>query len=426
MKEDFLHHIWKFKLFNHQHLVTDDGEPIEILHPGFHNMDSGPDFFNAKIKINEILWAGNVEIHINSSDWKSHGHQSDKAYENVILHVIYEGDFEANMHGKKIPVLRLKGKISDGLQAQYAALINHPGKIPCAGQIQEIEDFYIDSWLERMAVERLKSKTERVQLIYQNNGKQSDQTFYELLARNFGFNINAEPMQMLAHRTPIKILAKHKQSLFQTEALLMGQAGFLNADFDDEYPRKLKAEYDFLKHKYSFAPLNKSIWKFSKTRPNNFPTIRIAQLASFLCKSSFLISKIIEAKTINEVTINLTAEPHVYWENHFYPDKTGKKTSKKLSNDSVNNIIINTISPYLFFVGELKNNEELKEKAIDFLKQTEAEKNKYTRIWEGLNLPAKDAGQSQAMIHLTKNYCNLKKCLSCAIGTKILKSTAVG
>ena len=422
MKEDFLHHIWKYKLFNHHELLTDEGESIEILHPGHHNMDSGPDFFNAKIKINEILWAGNVEIHINSSDWKNHGHQADKAYENVILHVIYEGDFEAITHGKKIPVLRLKGKIPDELKARYAALLNNPEKIPCARQIREIEDFYFDTWLERMAVERLKSKTDRIQLIYQNNEKQSDQTFYELLARNFGFNINAEPMQMLANRTPVKLLAKHKQSLFQTEAILLGQAGFLDTDFEDEYPRKLKAEYEFLKHKSAFTSLHKSVWKFSKTRPNNFPTIRIAQLAAFLCKSSFLISKIIESKSVGEIKSHLLAEPHSYWDTHFYPDKPSRKTSKKLSSDAVNNIIINTVSTFLFFVGEQKNNEELKEKAIDFLKETESEKNKFTRIWEDLGKHPKDASQSQAMIHLTKSYCNLKKCLSCSIGTKILKS----
>lgn len=428
MQEALLHHIWKFRLFDMNQLATVGGEAIEIIHPGKYNTDSGPDFFDARIRIADTLWAGNVELHIKTSDWQKHNHQNNVAYDNVILHVVFDDDSAIQ---NNIPVLELKSRISESLLKSFDTLMLNQNKIPCSGSVSTVDEFTISNWLDRLLIERLENKTKSIEVMLQQNQNNWEETFYVHLARNFGFKINAVPFELLARSLPLQHLAKHKSELFQIEALLFGQAGLLQSDFNDDYPTRLRKEYDFLKSKFNLQNMDAHLWKFMRLRPVNFPTIRIAQFAQLIYYSSHLFSKLLEIKNVKQAYDLFDVEGSEYWKTHFMFDKfsspepniKGEEFSgdKHLGKTSVENILINTLVPFLFYYGKQKGIAKVQNRALEFLENINAEKNNITDKWIALKVKCDNAYQSQALIQLYNFYCSEKKCLFCAIGNKIIK-----
>lgn len=422
MKEDFLHYVWKYKLFDTSNLLTTNNEAITIINSGMHNTDAGPDFFNGKIQIGNTVWAGNIEIHINSSDWLAHQHQNDKSYENVVLHVVFNDDKTIyDAHNNPIPTLELKHLVSDKLMAKNQYLQNSKDWIPCQNQITAVDDFTIKTWLNRLAVERLERKAEEIQLTLQQNKNDWEQTFYQYLFKYFGLKVNALPFEQLAKNTSVKIAEKHNQ-LISIEALYYGQAGFLENNIKDEYYLRLQKEYQFLKAKFSLQPIDKSLWKLLRLRPANFPTIRISQLANLLNNQTRLFAKVLNVTDVKEVEKLFKTETSAYWKNHYQFGVAAEKSSiKKVGKTLINALIINVIIPFLFVYGKQKQEEKLMDKALFFLENIKSESNSIISKWEELDVISSNAMQSQALLELKNNYCSQKKCLNCNIGNKILQ-----
>ena len=419
MKESVLHYVWQYRWFAAQQLTTTDGDTVEVIDVGKRNTDAGPDFFNAKIKIGGTLWAGNVEIHQFSSDWQRHGHNSDKSYDSVILHVVRKADMlVCRTDGSLIPQFELI--FPQDIENEYFLLMNNRKWIPCADKISLIAPVYIRQWKTSLLLERLEYKIRNVRALLVQTGNHWEEAFYITLARNFGFGINGQPFELLAKSLSLTILAKHKNDLFQIEALLFGQAGLLSKEFKDDYPNLLRKEYLFLKQKYGLNQLESSGWKFMRIRPVNFPTVRMAQLASLIHGSSKLFSKIIENPDVSYVKNLISADTSEYWETHYTFDRESRLKDKKTGYNSVNEIIINTIIPVLFAYAEYSGNEKLKEKTLDMLEKLPPENNSIISGWRMLNMKVDSAFDSQALIQLKKNYCDEKKCLCCSIGHKVL------
>lgn len=422
MKEDFLHYLWKHKLFDNQNLTTESGESIQILKSGEHNQDAGPDFSNARIMVEKTAWAGNVEIHIQSSDWNKHKHHSDKSYDNVILHVVYDHDKDIkNSMGGYIPVLKLKNRIPLHLLNNYQKLNSSNDWIPCANQIKNVDEFTVQLWLNRMIIERLESKViaiEQELTLLKNNW---DECFYRILCRNFGFKVNAMPFQWMAQSLPYLYIQRQQNSLLQIESLLFGQAGMLENSFKDEYPLILKKEYQHLKNKYSLNPIEPSSWKFLRLRPLNFPTIRISQIANLFFRNKKFFSAILDCEKLSEVRDLFETESSSYWNDHYKFDVQSKFKKKKLGISSINNLVINTVIPFLFLYGKLKKEESFQNRALQFLETLPSEKNLITRQWEALGIENSNAFQSQALLQLKNMHCKQKKCLNCGIGNKLLQ-----
>lgn len=424
MTEEFLHHIWKFRLFDQIELTTTLNENIEIIRTGDHNFDSGPDFFNAKIRIGNTLWAGNVEVHINASDWNKHRHQSDKAYDNIILHVVNNADMKLyRSSGEEIPTIEIKNRISAILYENYLRFKNADEWIPCSRQVALVPSLIITGTIDKLLLERLERKSQLIinSLILNNNNW--EETFYQLIARNFGFKINSEPFELLAKSLPSIVLSKQKNSQLQVEALLFGQAGLLNEHFEDAWPRALQNEFAFLSRKFSLTPIDAHLWKYLRLRPVNFPVIRIAQFANLIYKSSGLFSKVLEITEIAELKelFNVTASE--YWNTHYVFDRPSKAGIKHLGEDGINNIIINSIVPFLFVYGKQKGNERFVERSLHLLEQLKEENNSISKKWKSLRLPVNNAYASQALLQLKTEYCSQKKCLSCSIGNYLLKNS---
>jgi hypothetical protein len=423
MTEEFLHHIWKFRLFNQLNLKTTTGETIEILKVGEHNFDAGPDFFNSKIKVGSTLWAGNVEVHINASDWKKHHHQYDKSYDNIILHVVHNADEQLyRASGEVIPTIEIKNKIDKKVYQKYLDFKSSTDWIPCEKQIEIVPGLIINSTIDRLLLERLERKSKLITDSLTLNNNNWEETFYQHIARNFGFKTNSEPFELLAKSLSSIILAKHKNSLLQIEALLFGQAGLLNEHFEDKYPQQLQNEYTFLKQKFKLIPVDTHLWKFLRLRPVNFPTVRLAQFANLIYHSTHLFSKIIETEKCDDLKKLMSVDISEYWQTHYIFDKISKQKAKHLGTDGVNNIIINTIVPFLFVYGKQKNEEKYVERALNFLEQAEAENNSVIEKWKMLKLPVTTAYSSQGLLQLKNEYCNHKKCLNCSIGNYLLKN----
>ena len=422
MSEDFLHYVWKFKRFQNLNLFTTEGLPLHILQTGIHNLDAGPDFSGAKIKIEDTVWAGNVEIHIFSSDWEKHKHQEDPAYDNVILHVVFEHEKDIiRKDGSLIPCLELKELIDENVYQQFLHLMHSNNWIPCQQQLPLVDDFVKRNMIERVLVERLEQKTEYIKASLQLNKNSWEETFYHLLSRHFGMKVNALPFELLAKSLSSTILAKHKNNNLQLEALLFGQAGMLANLFNDPFPKKLQKEYDFLRKKHSLTPIPGHLWKFLRLRPANFPTIRIAELAALITKSSHLFSKILEAGNIQELDELFKVEVSDYWANHYVFDKPSKPKSKSFGKSARENLIINVVAPLLFLYGQIKQSEKHREQAFEILLQIGPENNSIIRNWAACGIKAANAFESQALLHLYKNYCIQKQCLRCNIGNNILK-----
>jgi len=421
MTEDFLHYLWKFQLFDKRNLQTSSGEPLQIVHPGYHNHNAGPDFSEARVHIGEQQWAGNLEIHIHSSDWLKHGHQHDQAYENVILHVVYQHDEEIqDKNGQTIPVLQLKGLFDEYQYWRYEQLMQAGDEIPCASQFKQVDDFLKESMLERTLIERLELKSEEIVKLWEQNQKDWNETFYQWMARGFGLKVNAQPMLMLGSWLPQKVLAHHKDSLFQLEALLFGVSGLLQDQ--DDYAEELKKEFNFLAKKYQLESMDPVIWKYARLRPAGFPDVRIGQFAALIHRSENLFSKILGVGSVKILRQLVSDSPSVYWREHYRFGKLHKRSKAGMGQAFQNTLVINVIVPFLFIYGKVKNESFYQQRAFDLLDQLPAEDNKVVRIYSELGAEATTAFSSQALLQLHKFYCSRKKCLNCRIGIQLLKS----
>lgn len=426
MQEDFLHFVWRLKRFRLKSLVTTTGETIEILDFGTHNHDSGPDFLNARLRIGETLWAGNIEMHLRASEWLAHQHQTDPAYDNVILHVVLDEDVTIRYNdGERIPCLNLRPHLPAGLAKQYLRLLHNENWIPCQHQLYTVPTVTRSLWLERMLVERLEARTATMAVRLQQNNNDWDETFYQSLAWGFGLKVNADPFLMLAESLPLKVLLRHKDKLVQLEALLFGQAGMLDDNLIDEYPKRLQTEYTFLRKKYNLQPISNTLWKYMRMRPANFPSIRIAQFATLVFRTGHLFSKMLVAKNLKEIENAYVVELSNYWKTHFRFDKESKPSAKTLGSNRIHLLVINIIAPFLFLYGQQKDDQNFKDRALQLLEEIPAEKNAIISQWNELGLKAEQAAQSQALLQLKKEYCDKKRCLSCAIGCNILKRAPI-
>ena len=416
MTEALLHFIWQFQYFNKSGLETTEGEALQVLFAGQYNTNQGPDFLNAKIKTGKTTWAGSIELHLKSSDWKKHKHDTDKNYDNVILHVVWEHDTS----GFIFPVLELKGRVSKILLERYETLLSGQSFIPCEKLIQEVKPITWRSWKDRLLAERLSRKAELTMGLLKETKTHWEETFWWMIARNFGIKVNADAFEAIARSIPLTILAKHKSQIHQLEALLLGQAGLLNEKFQDDYPLMLQKEYQFLKTKYKLQPIHQPV-HFLRMRPGNFPTIRLAQLAALIKDSSHLFSKMKEATQVEVVKKMLSVEANDYWHYHYRFDKKTPFRKKEPGDAMTDNIIINTICPVLFAYGNHHNEAGYKDKALKWLEKTKAEKNNITKGFAALKIENKNAFDSQALIELRNEYCNQKRCLECSIGNALLK-----
>jgi hypothetical protein len=424
INEELLQYVWKTKLFNQLNLVTIGGDNIEIIKQGELNTHAGPDFSNAKIKIGNHTWAGNIELHVKSSDWFLHQHEKDAAYQNIILHVVYEHDREViSSIGIDVPTLVLKPHIADSLIQNYQTIKNSKNWIPCENELKRVPSFIINSTLEKHLIARLERKSLQIRDSLILNKKNWEETFYEQLAKNFGFNLNAVPFELLAKNTPIKILAKHKTNKLQLEALLFGQAGFLNKQHTDSYARDLQNEYSFLKNKYQLTGIDLHLWKFLRLRPVNFPSVRLSQFAALIYHSSHLFSKILETTNLKSLQKLFDVSASDYWDTHYVFDSPSGNTKKKLGISAINTIIINTIVPFLFEYGKQHIDEAKCELALKLLEELKPEKNSIINHWIAGGINPSNALQTQGLLQLKNEHCDRKLCLNCAIGHYLLKNT---
>ncbi len=424
MNESFLHYIWQFQYFDKTDLQTLDGESLSIFKTGVHNDNAGPDFSQAKIKIGAIEWAGNVEIHTKSSEWLNHKHNSDRAYENVILHVVWENDAEIRRgDGSIIPALELKGRVEEPMIKAYKKLVNSSASIPCEKSFPLVSDLIKLSMLDQALMQRLEDKAEIVHQLVKSNNGDWEETAYQLLLKNFGFKINAAPFLHLAKSLPYKIIQKHSSNLTQMEALFFGQAGMLETKTKDEYISLLYREYEFLSKKYSLygSRLNPAQWKFLRLRPANFPTLRIAQLSSVLYSKKNLMSSFIEARSYKQLANIFEASPSPYWRAHYHFTKKSKALVPDLGLSSKQNLLINTVVPLLVAYSKAKDEPRLMDRAQEILQHVPAETNRITKVWTGLGVSVKSAFDSQALIEQYNNLCQKRQCLNCAVGASLLK-----
>ena len=422
INERLLQYIWQFQYFNTKGLVTSANEAIEVVAAGQINSNQGPDFLNAKIRIGKTLWAGTVEMHINTSDWNKHKHQADKNYDNVILHVVWQNDKpESNRGENDVPVLELKERVSKILLQRYEDLMNAKSFIPCEKSIHSVKDITWKAWKERLLAGRLIRKALLAEDFLKQNNYHWEETFWWMLARNFGMKVNADAFESIAKSIPLNVLAKHKNQIHQLEALLIGQAGLLTGKFKDDYINLLQKEYNFLEKKYSLNKIHQPV-HFLRMRPGNFPTIRLAQLAMLVKNSSHLFSKIKEAKSVSEIRNWFDVTANDYWHYHYRFDETSSFKKKNIGTAMIDNIIINTIVPLLFAYGNYHDENKYKDNALKWLESTAAESNSITKGFIKLEIENKNAFDSQALIEMKNEYCNKKRCLDCAVWNAILRN----
>ena len=425
MKEKLLQYIWQFQYFNKNELTTTDGETLRIIHRGNYNTHQGADFSEAKVKIGDTIWAGNIELHINSSDWNLHNHSADKNYNNVILHVVWEHDKEIKDNaGNTLPTLQLQDRISNLVLDKYEGLMNSSAFIPCENHLYAINDLALLSWKQRLVAERLESKSAIVFSFLRQNNFHWEETFWWLIAKNFGIKVNSEAFEKIARSLPLSILAKHKNQVQVVESLLFGQAGLLEKVFTEDYPKMLQKEYRFYKNKYNLDRPQLQLF-FLRMRPANFPSLRLAQLAMLISNSTHLFSKVKESRSVSEIKYLLNVTANDYWHYHYVFDEASAFKKKNLGEQMINTLLINTIVPVLFSYGLHHNEQQYKDKAIAWLEEIASEKNMITKGFEALHFSNKNSFDSQSYIQLKNEYCDHKRCLECAIGNSLLKGVQV-
>lgn len=422
MQEDFLYYIWKLQYFDKKDLTTSQGESLTIFQPGTRNDHAGPDFLNGKLTINDVTWHGHIELHINASDWYAHQHQKDKAYDNVILHVVWNHDKDIQQHdGTIMPTLALQDRVAPQLYQRYQRLVQNQTPIPCAKQLPQVTSLVKAAMLDKALFQRLTHKNNLVYRLLEDNKGDWEETAYQLLAYNFGFKVNSHALLTLALHLPLKAVAKHADRLLAIEALLLGQAGLLNAKEQDDYLATLRKEYDHLAHKYQLpvGKLQESQWKFFRLRPANFPTIRIAQFAQLLHHNPGIFALLVNTPT-ETLRKQLAVVQSAYWRDHYQFGKPSQAKVPGLGKASIENILINTVVPLLVAYGKAKDEQDYVDRAVAILQHLPAEHNKITRHWEAVGVKVKSAFDSQALIELFNNFCTKKQCLSCDIGVAVV------
>ena len=428
--EQLLQYVWKHKILPLTSLATTDGKAVEIIDPGLHNRNAGPDFFNAKLRIGNTMWVGNVEIHDHSKDWYRHGHDSDPAYDNVILHVVEDVDCDVtNSKGDYIPQIKLCVPMTVTLN--YKELLNADAYPPCYRIVPDLSQLTIHSWMAALQTERLERKTQDIARRAERANGSWEDAYFITLARNYGFGINGDAFEQWAFNVPLNQVAHHRDDIFQVEAIFLGQAGLLDVNaipekyqkeaMNDGYFTRLKNEYTYLAHKFSLTPMNRTMWKFLRLRPQNFPHIRISQLATLYHDRKTSLSQLVECKNVDEMRHMLSTHVTDYWATHYTFGSESASNNKSLSPFSINLLMINTAIPMLFAYGRHTCDDSLCERAFDMLEQLKAEDNHIIRMWKECGLKVKTAGDSQALIQLKNEYCDRKDCLRCRIGYEYLK-----
>ena len=423
--EQLMQYIWQHRLWRADDMVTNDGRHVRVLDPGLLNTDAGPDFFNAKVEIDGQTWVGNIEMHVRASDWKRHGHDSDSAYDSVILHVVDKDDAPVyRTNGERIPQLVLQ--VSPLFNISYDKLMNSHQELPCSAIIATVPKLTVTEWIERLAFERLHNKVGRVREILELYHGSWEEVCYVTIARNLGFGINNEAFERLARRTPLRLLHKHSDSLLQIEALLFGQAGLLDssATGTDDYYRRLCSEYAFLANKFSLHPMESEVWKMFRIRPQNFPYRRIAMLAQYIEGGFNLMSKILDANGEKELRKLFQVELTGYWSNHFSFGKPNERPTLALSDKSIDIVLINTVAPLYYAYGEITGNYALTDKAISLLESLKPESNSIVKSFVAAGIECDSALTSQALIELRRSYCEARKCIYCKIGHRLLSESA--
>jgi hypothetical protein len=421
MNERLLQFIWQFRYFNQSALQTSDGKNLQIIHPGNLNRNAGPDFSEAKIKIDNTLWVGNVELHVCASHWHQHNHSSDKNYSNIILHVVWLNDeviFDAR--NQPLATLELQSFVPKITLQRFEYLMHSSDEIACAFSLPALSEIAWLGWKERLITERLQQKSNSVKQWLNENNNNWEEVFWISLCRSFGMKVNADVFEQIAKSLPVILLAKHKNQIHQLEALLLGQAGLLNGDFEDAYPALLQKEYGFLAKKYKLQPVNK-MPAFLRMRPSNFPTLRLAQLAMLIHQSSHLFSKIKSAKKLGEIFQWFDVTANDFWHYHYTLKDEAVYIKRSVGRAFIHHIIINTIVPVMFAYAINKNDNVWKEKSLNWIMELEPEQNSITRQWKSYGVTNQNALHSQALLHLKNTYCIKKKCLDCAVGVKLLR-----
>lgn len=419
LTEKLLHFIWGFGYYNKEGLATVEGESLTVLAAGTLNKNQGPDFGAARIRIGNTVMAGTVELHLKTSDWKKHRHDTDDHYRNVILHVVFDHDAPVN----DVPVLELSSRVSTLLLERYASFLSRAEFIPCAGSIATIRELTWVSWKERLLVERFQRKAERVLTLFNQSSRHWEETFWWLLARAFGSKINGDSFEAVARSLPVALLAKHRHSLHQLEALLLGQAGLLNDAFEDAYPKLLQREYAFLQKKYNLQPVAVPVL-FLRMRPGNFPTVRLAQLAFLLQQSSHLFSKILEAEKPDEIRALFFVTANDFWHYHYTFQEATAFKKKTVGGEMASAILINTVVPVLFAYGLYHKTDAQRDKALRWLAETAPETNSITNGFQRCGIAGRSAYDTQALLELKNSYCAEKRCLDCSVGNWILREAA--
>ena len=418
--EQLLHYVWKHKIFSLKELKTTTGQQVEVIDTGLANTDAGPGFFNAKLKLDGVLWIGNIEIHERSSDWFKHGHHADAGYNSVILHIASEIDMEiSRSNGERIPQIQLI--CPEAVRTNYKELLETASYPPCYRIIPSLSPFTAHSWMSALQMERFEQKATLLNERLKRCQGNWEDAFFITLARNFGFGLNGDAFETWAHQLPFRAVDKHRNDLFQIEAIFFGQAGILEDSDGDGYYLRLKKEYTYLQHKFGLIPMDASLWRFLRLRPANFPHIRIAQLACLYHRAYGLLSRIMETETLQGVRDILKGGTSEYWLTHYTFGGSSPSRPKTLSNTSLDLLIINTVVTFLYAYGLHKGNRVLCARAGSFLEELKAENNYITRMWEQCGMKASNAADSQALIQLKKEYCDKKKCLYCRIGYEYLK-----
>jgi len=424
MKEEFLHYLWKYGLYSADSLLDTDGNKISVIHPGEYNRDSGPDFFNARICIAGTEWAGNVEIHTRSSHFDVHGHNTDHAFDNVILHVVAENDRKVfNSKGEELLTVEL---VYDPVYFEkYQEIVNNPAVIACQNDIGRLDSFYLRHWLHSLLIERLQKKSDAIMKIFAETRNDWDETFYRVLTRYFGFRVNTEPFEMLASALPFKIIRKHADNRFQIEALLFGTAGMLDEGLfreavSDNYYLDLIKEYKILSSKYSLMPIHGWLWKFSRLRPVNFPTIRISQLASMISVAGGLFSRTLEAADAGQLRELFEVSASEYWKDHYIFGRKSIRIAKNTGRQATDIFLVNAVIPLIFVYGRFKDNQGVRERALEFLEAIHPEENSIISDWKLSGMEAESAFYTQALLQLTEEYCRKRRCLECRIGCKLI------
>jgi hypothetical protein len=422
-QEKFFQFIWKYQLLKPIELKTTNQQVIQVNYQGDFHHHSGPDFQNAKLSIGGTRWVGNVEIHTRSSDFILHHHERDENYKNIILHVVYENDKKIPLLEKmNIPTLELKDYIPLEAFRRYDQLQNCKDEIACGGELKLVPPIIITNQMESRMVERLEYKCEEIKANLSQNNHNWEETFYWMLGKHWGMKVNSEPFEWLVRSTPLTLIKRHQDHLMQLEALLLGQAGLLEQEFQDIYPKKLQNEYIFLRGKYRLTPISRHSWKYLRMRPSNFPTQRLAGLASLFHHRPNFFHIILMEKKLKEALSSFQTPVSAYWQTHYVPDKVAGKQQSGSGKHLIHNIFINCVIPFLFCYGRERGIAEMEQKAMDWSAQLGGEKNHITNQWISKGVRPQSSIDSQGMIQQFTYYCKQKKCLECTVGTYLLKS----